>query len=69
MRRSWLCHLGVARVQAAEESHESIDIRGMGSFTVESRVDPPLDTGVFTLTQLDACGPTVSSSDASGPSA
>lgn len=47
------------RVQAAQDNRQTIDIRGMGIFTIESEIDPPLDTGVFTLTKLDACGAAV----------
>jgi hypothetical protein len=55
------------RVQAVEENHQTIDIRGMGIFAIESEIDPPLDTGVFTLTQLDACGAAVPATTVSTP--
>jgi len=48
------------RVQTQKENHKSIDIRGMGIFTIKSVIDPPLNTGVFMLTRLDACGTAVS---------
>jgi len=55
------------RVQAARENRQSIDIRGMGTFAIESMMDPPLDTGVFTLTKLDACGDAAPSTPVSAP--
>ncbi len=53
---SGLLNSCLERVEAVKENHKSIDIRGMGTFAIESMIDPPLDTGVFTLTQLDSCG-------------
>lgn len=47
------------QAQAAKDNRQSIDIRGMGTFAIQSMIDPPLDTGVFTLTQPDACGAAV----------
>ena len=58
-------HSCIQNVQDARENHRTIDIRGMGIFKIESEIDPPLETGVFTLTQLDACGAAVSSTTAS----
>jgi hypothetical protein len=55
------------KVQAVRENHQSIDIRGMGTFAIESVIDPPLNTGVFTLTQLDACGAAPPSTPVSTP--
>jgi hypothetical protein len=55
------------QVQDVEESLKSIDIRGMGTYTIESVIDPPLDTGVFMLTKLDACGSAVFSNPVSTP--
>jgi hypothetical protein len=43
-------------VQSARDNHQSIDIRGTGTFRIESIIDPPLETGLFTLTELDTCG-------------
>jgi hypothetical protein len=57
------------RVQAVQENHKSIDIRGMGTFTIVSVIDPPLDTGVFVLAKLDACGEAVPPPPASAPTA
>ncbi|HVO33463.1 MAG TPA: hypothetical protein VMU17_06060 [Elusimicrobiota bacterium] len=54
------------RVEAARDNHQYIDIRGAGAFRLESRVDPPLDTGIFTLKKLVACGQ--SAAPASTPS-
>jgi hypothetical protein len=33
----------------------------MGIFKIQSVIDPPVDTGIFTLTKLDACGAPVAS--------
>jgi len=57
------------RIQIIRENHKSIDIRGMGTFAIESMIDPPLNTGVFTLTKLEVCGIDGSSSTVSAPAA
>jgi hypothetical protein len=44
------------RIHEAQSSKATIDFRGMGTFTIKSVIDPPLNTGIFTLTKLDACG-------------
>jgi plastocyanin len=55
------------QVEAARQNHQPIDIRGLGHFSVRSMIDPPLDTNLFTLTQLDACGSEVSGAAVSAP--
>jgi quercetin dioxygenase-like cupin family protein len=55
------------QVEAARQYRQPIDIRGMGHFTVRSVIDPPLDTNIFTLTQLDACGAEVSTAAVATP--
>jgi hypothetical protein len=48
------------RVRAIQENHQTIDIRGRGIFTIKSAIDPPVETGLFTLTTLESCGVAVS---------
>jgi len=62
-------NLCLQQLQAIKESHETIDIRGMGTFTIKSEIDPPLETGFFTLTKLDACGKSASPNAVSNASA
>ena len=44
-------------VKAAHDSNQSITIQGQGTFKIQTLIDPAqLDTGVFALSRLYACG-------------
>lgn len=43
------------QVGAVHDLAKSVEIEGLGAFTIESKIDPPLETSVFALTALEAC--------------